>query len=239
MQREYVRWSSPSLGHDMELLVFGHAGARVLAFPTSQGRFFQWEDFGMVGALGEHLERGWIQLFCVDSVDSESWYARHLAPEDRARRNTAYDRYIENEALPFSASRNPNPFVMTAGASLGAYHAVNFAFRHPQLVNRIIGMSGLYDISRFAGGRSDGEIYFHNPTAYIANEHDPERLAALRRQDIILAIGHDDSACANNEYLSRLLWSKDIWHALRIWDGWAHDWQYWRKMLPLYIGGHD
>jgi len=239
MNREYHSWSSPSLGHDMQLLVFGHAGARVVAFPTSQGRFYQWEDFGMVNALRAHLEQGWIQLFCVDSVDSESWYARQLPPEARARRNAQYDHYLERELLPFTASRNPNPFLITTGASLGAYHAVNFAFRHPQLVNRVIGMSGLYDISRFADGHSEGEIYYHNPVAYIANEHDPERLAALRRQDIILAIGRTDQFCANNEYLSGILWSKDIWHALRIWDDWAHDWQYWHQMIQLYIGGHD
>jgi len=40
MHRAYHRWHSPSLGRDMELLVYGHAGARVLVFPTSQGRFF-------------------------------------------------------------------------------------------------------------------------------------------------------------------------------------------------------
>ncbi len=80
MKREYHRWHSPSLGRDMELLIFGHAGARVLVFPTSQGRFYEWEDRGMTSALGEHLERGWIQLCCVDSVDAESWYARWRHP---------------------------------------------------------------------------------------------------------------------------------------------------------------
>src|SRR5262245_25520952 len=78
MNREYHRWHSPSLGREMELLVFGHAGARVLVFPTSLGRFYQWEDFGMVSTLAEQLEQGWIQLYCVDSVDSESWYAKHV-----------------------------------------------------------------------------------------------------------------------------------------------------------------
>ncbi|MGH2522425.1 MAG: esterase, partial [Anaerolineales bacterium] len=72
MRREYQRWYSPSLNRDMELLILGHAGARVLVFPTSLGRFFEWEDRGMMQALGEHLERGWIQMFCVDSVDEES-----------------------------------------------------------------------------------------------------------------------------------------------------------------------
>ena len=39
------------------MLVFGHAGARVLVFPTSMGRFFQWEDSGMITALGDQLEQ--------------------------------------------------------------------------------------------------------------------------------------------------------------------------------------
>jgi len=56
MHREHRRWRSPSLGRDMDMLIFGHAGARVLVFPTSMGRFFEWEDRGMIAALGEHLE---------------------------------------------------------------------------------------------------------------------------------------------------------------------------------------
>jgi esterase/lipase superfamily enzyme len=239
MQRDYHRWYSPSLGRDMELLVFGHAGARLLAFPTSLGRFYQWEDFGLVGALREHLEQGWTQLFCVDSVDGESWYAKYLPPDDRARRHAQYDHYLLTEILPFTAERNPNPFLIAAGPSFGAYHAANFGFRYPHLVNRVIGMSGLYDITRFTDGQSDGDIYFNNPSAFIANEHEPERLDVLRRQDIILAVGRTDPACANNEYLSGILWGKGIGNALRIWDGWAHDWPWWHQMIQLYIGGHD
>ena len=85
MHREHRRWQSPSLGKEMDLLIFGHAGARMLVFPTSMGRFFEWEDRGMMHALGEHLENGWLQLYCVDSVDAESWYAKHKHPADRAR----------------------------------------------------------------------------------------------------------------------------------------------------------
>src|SRR6266702_2942120 len=84
MNREYHRWYSPSLQRDMEILVFGHAGARVLVFPTSKGRYFQWEDSGMINALGDQLEQGDIQLFCVDSVDEESWYAKWKPPCERS-----------------------------------------------------------------------------------------------------------------------------------------------------------
>jgi len=223
----------------MELLVFGHAGARVVVFPTSQGRFFQWEDMGMMDTLGEHLERGWIQMFCVDSVDAESWYARRRPPAERVWRHVQYDHYILNEVLPLTTRLNSNPFLITTGTSFGAYHAVNFAFRYPHLVDRTIGMSGLYDIKRFTDGYTDDNVYFNSPCDFIKNEHDPARLAALQRMDIILTTGHDDSFRSNNQYLSSLLWQKNIGHALRIWDGWAHDWPWWKQMILLYIGGHD
>lgn len=223
----------------MDLLVFGHHGARVLVFPTSMGKFFEWEDRGMIGALNEHLERGWLQLFCVDSVDDDSWYARWKHPHDRAVRQSEYERYLLTEVLPLTQQKNANPYLITAGASFGAYHAMDVGLRHPQLVNRVLGMSGLYDIKEQTGGWSDSEVYFHSPVDYIANEHDHGRLEALRRMDIILAIGRDDPLLANNEWMSRVLWQKGIGNALRVWDGWAHDWPWWHRMVQHYIGGHD
>ena len=237
MNREYHRWHSPALGRDMELLVAGHAGARVLVFPTSMGRFHDWKDRGMFAALGEHLEHGWVQLFCVDSVDGESWYARTRHPAERARRHVDYDRYLLTEVLPFTAERNPNPYLIATGASFGAYHAVNFAFRHPHQVGRVIGLSGLYDVKRFASGYFDDNVYFNSPIDFIPGEHEPERLAALRRLDTILAIGRDDPSCPNNEALAAALAAKGIPHRLRIWDGWAHDWPWWQQMIALYISG--
>lgn len=239
MLREHHRWFSPSLGRDMELLIFGHAGARALVFPTSKGRFYEWEDRGMTGAVGEHLERGWLQMYCVDSIDGESWYAPHRHPAERARRHLDYEAYLLREVLPLSTHRNPNPFLIVTGASFGAYHAANFAFRHPGLVGRLLGLSGMYDIKEQTDGWSDETIYFNSPTDFLQNEHDPARLAALRKIDIIMAIGRDDRMRGNNEWLSQVLSSKGIWHALRVWDGWAHDWPWWRDMLAKYIGGHD
>ena len=238
MHREHHRWFSPSLEREMELLVFGHAGARMLVFPTSMGRFFEWEDRGMIDALAEHAERGWLQIVCVDSVDAESWYAKHTHPHWRARRHEQYERYILSEVLPLTR-RNPDPFLIAAGASFGAYHAINLAFRHPSQVGRVIGLSGLYDIKEMTGGWSDDAVYFQSPVDYVHHEHDSTRLEALRRLDIILAIGRDDPSRPNNEYLAGLLGAKGIPHRLRIWDGWCHDWPYWHRMIRHYVGGHD
>src|SRR5438309_11032843 len=89
----------------MEILHFGHAGKTLLVFPTSMGRFFQWEDFGLVGGLGDLIEAGPVQLVCVDSVDGESWYARDRAAADRIRRRLQYEAYLVDEVLP----RLPGP----------------------------------------------------------------------------------------------------------------------------------
>jgi esterase/lipase superfamily enzyme len=240
MHREYHRWHSPSLGRDMELLIFGHAGARVLIFPSSMGRFFEWEDRGMIhGALGHHIAQGWLQVCCVDSIDGESWYAKWRHPHDRAARHAQYDAYVRDEVLPLLGSINPTPFLITTGVSFGAYHAMTFALRYPDRVGRVVGLSGLYDVREITGGYSDETVYFYNPADFVVGESDPGRLAALQRLDIIMAIGRDDPMRGNNDYFSARLWSKGIGNALRIWDGWYHDWPYWQQMLPMYIGGHD
>lgn len=239
MNREYHRWYSPSLNRDMELLVFGHAGARLLIFPTSKGKYFEWEDRGMMTALSEHLERGWIQIYCVDSVDTESWYNYGIHPGARAYRHAQYDAYLYNEVLPLMALKNKNPFLMTVGASFGAFHAASFGLKHPDKVDRIIAMSGLFDIRRFTGGYSDHNVYMQNPAEFIAHEHDAQRLALLRHVDIILATGRDDQLIQAAREFSGLLWSKGIGNALREWDGWSHDWPYWQQMMHTYINGHD
>jgi esterase/lipase superfamily enzyme len=239
MRREYQRWHSQSLGRDMELLVFGEKGARVLVFPTSMGRFFDWEDRGLVKSLAPRIESGEFQLFCIDSVDGESWYADARHPADRVRRQMQYDDYCLKEVVPFTLTKNANPFLIVTGASFGGYHAVNFGLKHPEQAGRVLSMSGLCNIRRFTDGYYDENIYFNNPVDFIAHEHDLKRLEALRRVDIILAIGKDDPLRQSNEQLSRELWDRGIWHALRLWDGWAHDWPYWEKMLALYLGGHD
>ena len=97
VQRDYIKEYSHSLGRDMELLHFGHAGRPLLVFPTSMGRFYQWEDFGLIGGLSDFIESGAVQLICVDSVDGESWYAKDRPVADRVRRHLQYEAYIVDE----------------------------------------------------------------------------------------------------------------------------------------------
>src|SRR5690348_4416944 len=121
MHREYHKWYSPHLGKDMELLLFGTSGRPVLAFPTSMGRFYQNEDFSLVTTLSERFDALNLQMVCVDSVDSESWYNRGVSPAERAHRHDQYEQYLIQEVLPFFRDRNARVDVdlNVTGASFG------------------------------------------------------------------------------------------------------------------------
>ena len=111
LNREHHVWHSPNLDRNMDLLVFGHAGARVLVFPTRCGRFFDYENWRMVQAHQHALEQGWYQLFCLDSVDEDSLYADWKEPRSRIEYHMQYMDYCIQEVLPFTRDKNPMPFV--------------------------------------------------------------------------------------------------------------------------------
>jgi len=231
----------------MELLVFGHAGVRVLVFPTWRGRFYQYEDNGMVEVLRDRLEGGTLQFFCVDSFDSHALYNHDISPRERILRHMDFEKYILQEVLPFSEGKNPNPSVTAQGCSLGAFHALNIAFRYPDRFNGVLALSGRYDLIRSFGGyldlfdgHYDEDIYFNTPCHFIPNLTDTELLKQLRKLDITLAVGGADVFLENNRALSQALWEKGIWHAFHVWAGKAHDFHHWREMLRLYaqpVGG--
>jgi esterase/lipase superfamily enzyme len=232
MNREYHKWFSPSLGRDMELLVFGHAGTPVIVFPTSMGRFFDYENRQMISIIGDQYEHGQIQAFCVDSVDAESWYNKSVHPSVRAARHEQYDHYLVNEVVPFVRSRNSSPELVATGCSFGGYHSANFALKHPHLVTEFVSMGGAFDIHQFLDGYYDNNCYFNCPPDFLPNLDEP----ALYHMNIVLAAGENDICRAENERLSRILAAKGIHHTLDIWgDGAGHDWPWWQSMVVKYL----
>ncbi|MFB2608429.1 esterase, partial [Rhizobium phaseoli] len=94
MNREYLRWYSQRLHRTMEMLVFGHAGAKVLVFPTREGRFFEYEQLGIVASLADKLQAGHLQLYCIEGLAADSLYGFHHHPAERIRRHAALEDYI-------------------------------------------------------------------------------------------------------------------------------------------------
>ncbi len=242
MNREYHQWWSERLRRNMELLVFGHAGAKVLVFPSRLGRFYEYEKLGLVHALKHKLEQGHLQLYCVDSIDAESFYCAWAHPSGRIRRHVEFEEYILNEVLPFMENKNPHECVISHGLSLGAFHAANITFRYPHLFKKLVAFSGRYDLTLnvehfndLFEGYYNEDIYFHTPTHFMPNMDCSWRLSHLRAMDITLVIGKEDPFLQNNEHLSAILSQKDIKHQMPVWEGRAHSGSYWRRMVGLYL----
>ncbi len=221
----------------MEMLVFGHAGLPVLAFPTSGGRFYDFEERGMVSALAAKIDQGRLQLFCVDSVDAESWYNRQVPPRLRVARHLQYERYILDEVVPSIHAKNNHESLLAMGCSLGGYHAVNLALRHPETISGFLSLSGAFDLTGFLDGHYDEECYFNLPMHYLPNLTDARYLDRFyRNRNYVLATGWDDQCLAQNQALGAVFAAKAIPHQLFIWDSKdTHDWPTWWQMANQYL----
>ncbi|MBI2774055.1 MAG: esterase family protein [Chloroflexi bacterium] len=235
MHREHRKWWSPALGRDMELLVFGARGTPVLVFPTSMGRFYQWEDFGLIGHMSGRIDAGWLQLWCVDSVDGESFYAKSKPPHERVARHFEYERYLLEEVVPAIRAANEVPYLIATGASFGASHVAMLVTRHPGVVNKAICLSGAYEMKRFLDGWCEGDGYFVDPLAFLPGLTDGRILARLQETEVIVATGEYDRNVDDSRRLVALLQEKGVPAGLHLWNGWAHDWPYWREMVDAFL----
>jgi esterase/lipase superfamily enzyme len=231
VNKELLKWYSPTIGKEMEMLVFGHAGYPVIIFPTTMGRYHESSDFGVIEAARWFVENGKIKIYCVDSIDKHSWYNKKIPPSERVKNHILYDQYIMNEVV--DPIRNNHGFhkVAVAGASFGGYQALNFAFRHPERVSHLFSMSGAFDIKSFLDGYYDENVYFNNPTDYLPDNNNPE----LWNMDIVLGVGEWDICLEANQQMSDILRSKNInhWFDFRRWA--KHDWPLWVQMFPHYL----
>jgi esterase/lipase superfamily enzyme len=236
MNREYHKGYSHELNRDMEALVFGHTGQPLLVFPSSQGRFFEYEDAGMIRVLAQRIEEGQLQVFCVDSVDSESLYNKGVHPGARIWRHVQYEKYLINEFLPFLKWKNWVPQIFVTGCSFGGYHAVNFSMRHPELVSTCVSMSGAFDIKSFLDGYYDDNVYFNNPMDYLSNLSDESYLNRYRQMKIVLGSADWDMCLDANVKMAGIMQERGIPHWLDIWnDNSKHDWPLWQRMAAKYF----
>jgi esterase/lipase superfamily enzyme len=231
VKESYNKWYSPALSMDMEMLVFGERGYPIIIFPSSKGKYYESKDFGLIESIRWFVERNFVQVFCPDSVDAHSWYNKDIHPAQRVMNHIWYDKMIQHEIIPNIRWNTDRGKVAVAGASFGGYHAVNFAFRHPELVSHVFSMSGAFDIKMFMDGHYDENVYFNNPVDFLPGLNHPD----LWQMNIILGTSEWDICRPANEQLSHLLSQKNVNHWLDM-RGWKeHDWPLWKEMFPHYV----
>lgn len=241
----YRKGFSHHLGRDMEYKRFGHAGRPVVMFPTSRGRFFQYEDTGTIAALADFIDAGRIQIWTLDGIDDESFFGKDPDLQQRIGRHEAYFRYIREEAFPeltgeaaaSNGGRSLKPVM--SGCSMGGFHAANFVFRFPELTSGVIALSGVYSTRDFFGKALEGGIYFNSPLDYLRGLTDELILERLRSRRLFFCCGQgawEGRMLAETRELEAVLRDKGIPAWVDYWgEDVSHDWAWWHRQLVYFM----
>jgi len=241
MKIKYEFFHSKHLDRVMEFKHYGESGKPMMAFPSSGGRFFEYEDFKMVDACRPFIEEGLIQLFTPDSIDRESWLEDDMWPGDRAYKHNLYDAYIIEELIPYIQKKTGyTDKMITTGCSMGAYHAANFFFRHPDVFDTLIALSGIYDARFFVGHHLDiHDVYLNSPVDYLTNITDPWYIDQYKESDIIICSGTGDweeESIQHTKHLKHILEQKEIPAWIDFWGSDVdHDWPWWRIQIAFFL----
>ena len=239
VKKEVFGWRSPRLGIDMPIVRYGHWGKPLILFPTAGSDLFDAERFLLVHSVQKHIEAGKITVFSINTVNTMSWMDEKVSPRESARRQQLYAGYVEEEVMPHvrRVGENDSARAIVAGASFGGFHATNEFFRRPDLFDTLVAMSGFFDLSSFADGYSDDNLYFNNPSWFVPrmNGATLELIRNHSQIHILSGQGAYEKPEASRRF-SQLLWDKGIWHNLDLWGhDVKHDWPTWRSMLDHYV----
>ena len=241
MNRLDNSWFSSNLQKNMNIRTYGSGEVPVLVFPTRDAMCDNFENFGMIDVLSEQIESGHIQLFCVDSVDQESWSNLWGDVEWRAQRQEEYYDYIVDEVVPFICKTNGTgrlPVVL--GCAMGALHAAIVFLRRPALFSALLSLSGTYDAKYYFGGWSNGTLYDNSPVDFLANiSPDHEYIDLYNEKRIVLCVGQGQWEDESRRTTSIM---RDIFDAKGIhgWvDFWGYDvnrdWYWWKKQMVYFL----
>ena len=240
MERQLTSWYSPRLDKEMPIAVYGNYGFALLLVPTAAADYLEYERFQLMDTLQSFIGGGQVKVFSINSINNESWLNNEMPPRHKAIRHQQFNSYVFEEVVPFiKTNTSLETPVIISGASFGALHSMNLFLKRPDLINGVIAMSGVYDLTEYTKGYYDDGVYFNSPQHYIPNLTDHNVLEQIRRSShihLFSGSGAYEDPNASRSFAC-LLYDKGINYELDIWgDEWRHDWETWRKLLPHYLG---
>lgn len=239
MKKEISGWYSPSLNKEMPIVSYGDKGFALLLIPTAAADYLEYERFQLIDVLAPYINSGKVRVFSIDSINEESWLNNKMLGEHKAIRHNQFNNYIFNEVIPFIKNNtDEGTKIITCGASFGALHSMNLFLKRPDIIDGVLAMSGVYNLSDYSKGFYDEQVYFNSPMHYMPNLENHEILEQIRKSNhIIIATGSGDyeDPDASKEFAG-VLYNKGITYKLDVWGNeWKHDWPTWRAMVPFYV----
>lgn len=239
MKKEINSWFSPALQTEMPIVTYGDYGTAILFVPTAAADYLEYERFQMMDTLAPYINSGKIKVFSINSINNESWLNKEMHGPHKAIRHNQFNEYVFNEVIPFVKHKTSNETeIITCGASFGALHSMNLFLKRPDIINGVIAMSGVYDLTEYSDGHFDEQVYFNSPMHYIPNLDDHNILEQIRKSrhlHIFTGSGPYEDPNASRAFAGQL-YNKGINYELDIWgEEWRHDWPTWRALLPHYF----
>ena len=240
MERQVTSWYSERLQKDMPVAIYGHYGFALLLVPTAAADYLEYERFQLMDSVRPFVEAGKVKIFSINSINNESWLNNHMDPRHKIIRHQQFNEYVYEEVVPFIRTHtSQDTLIFICGASFGALHGMNLFLKRPDLINGVIAMSGVYDLTEYTKGYYDEDVYFNSPQHYMPNLTDHYILEQIRRSHhihIFTGSGAYEDPDASGRF-ARILYDKGINYELDIWGPeWPHDWNTWRALLPHYLG---
>lgn len=239
MRREITSWYSPALNKEMPIASYGHYGFALLLVPTAAADYLEYERFQLIQALEPIINSGKCRVFSIDSMNKESWMNYQMEGAHKAIRHNQFNEYVFNEVIPFIRNAtSQETFIYTCGASFGALHSMNLFLKRPDIINGVIAMSGVYNLTEYTRGYWDEQVYYNSPEHYIPNLNDSYYLEKIRASHHIhIMTGQGDYEAPDAaRHFSSILYSKGIWCDLEVWGhDMKHEWPTWRAMLPYIL----
>ena len=240
MQIEYIREYSPILDREVEFKRYGYSGKPVLVFPSQDGDCNQYESFGMIDVLSDFIEQGRIQVFCVGSVDLESWSDLNGNPRYRIEMQEKWFEHICYEMVPRIQYISWRSDIIVTGCSMGGAHAGILFFRRPDLFDTLISLSGEFDARMFFGNYMDDLVYNNSVVDFLRDmPWDHPYLDLYRQKNIIICIGQgawEGELLPSNRELDRILCEKQVPAGFDYWGfDVAHDWPWWRIQIRYFM----
>ncbi|MEY3432300.1 MAG: hypothetical protein RL131_236, partial [Bacteroidota bacterium] len=153
MIREIHHWYSPALNKEMPIAVYGHYGFALLMIPTAAADYLEYERFQLIEYLRPFIDAGKLKVFSINSINTESWMNKEMEGAHKAIRHNQFNEYVFHEVIPFVKNfTSQDTPIVTTGASFGALHAMNLFLKKPELIQGVISMSGVYDLTEYTQG---------------------------------------------------------------------------------------
>ena len=238
--KKNVVCSSSILGTEMHVNVYGKKGLPIVVFPTLGQAPESIEEAGVIDELADYLDSGTVQLFCTETIDSESWGSA-ADPEQRAQRQETYYHYVVDELVPLVhkvSGGDARPLAL--GCDAGATQAAIVALRRPDLFQGCVCLSGCYDSRRYFGDWMHATLYDNTPCAFLAQmPADHPYVAVYNQRQLLFCTGQEASE-ADSLRATRAMDTQLARLGVEAWcDYWGgdvtHTWFWWKKQLRYFL----